>query len=156
MGSHRMHLVELAARRGPHTCTRAGRLDRIADRTPRLRPGRIVEFGEVTTPTPPNFPQSVSNNITSYLWSYCVESGMAVIIDGGATLLIDTQHLRDISFRPGSIYQFIGELHISQDSQAVLEARVGRNVDGIDLNLYHQTIQLRRKFEADLAKTKAA
>ncbi|KAK8947305.1 hypothetical protein KSP39_PZI006410 [Platanthera zijinensis] len=120
-----------------------------------IKPGILVSLQELDSSSP-LFKEGQSVRATGKLESYSVESGMAVIIDGGATLLIDTQHLRDISFRPGSIYQFIGELHISQDSQAVLEARIGRNVDGIDLNLYHQTIQLRRKFEADLAKTKAA
>lgn len=120
-----------------------------------IKPGILVSLQELDSSSP-FFKEGQSVRVTGKLESYSVETGMAVIVDSGATLLIDTQHLRDISFRPGSVYQFIGELHIPQDSQAVLEARVGRNVDGIDLNLYHQTIQLRRKFEADLVKTKAA
>lgn len=50
------------------------------------------------------------------LQHYYVETAIAIIADGSATLNIDTQHLRDLSFRVGSIYQFIGELHIQQEN----------------------------------------
>ncbi|KAG6775004.1 hypothetical protein POTOM_018426 [Populus tomentosa] len=87
------------------------------------------------------------------LQEYIVETAIAVVADGNATLKIDTQHLRDISFRIGSTYQFIGELLIQPDNevlfQAILQARVGRIVDGIDLSLYHQSLQLLRQFQAD-------
>ncbi|ONI04367.1 hypothetical protein PRUPE_6G317700 [Prunus persica] len=83
-----------------------------------------------------------------------VETAIATIVDGSDSLKINTQHLRDLSFRVGSIYQFIGELLIQPDNEAVLQARVGRNVDGIDLNLYYQSLQLLRQFQADHLKTK--
>lgn len=51
------------------------------------------------------------------LQEYTVETAIAVVADGNATLKIDTQHLRDISFRIGSTYQFIGELLIQSDSE---------------------------------------
>lgn len=41
-----------------------------------------------------------------------METAIAVIADGNAILKIDTQHLRDLHFRVGSMYQFIGELSI--------------------------------------------
>lgn len=40
--------------------------------------------------------------------------------------------------------------------QAVLQARVGRNVDGIDVNLYHQSLQLLRQFQANHLKNPSA
>lgn len=40
--------------------------------------------------------------------------------------------------------------------QAVLQARVGRNVDGIDINLYHQSLQLLRQFQANHLKNPSA
>ncbi|KAJ0080604.1 hypothetical protein Patl1_22326 [Pistacia atlantica] len=83
------------------------------------------------------------------LQEYSVETAITIIADGSAILKIDTQHLRDLSFRVGSIYQFIGELHIQLDNEAILWARVGRNFDGLDLNLYHQSLQLLRQFQAD-------
>ncbi|KAG0478538.1 hypothetical protein HPP92_013257 [Vanilla planifolia] len=105
-------------------------------------------------PSSPFFKGGQSLRVTGRLESYSSESAIAVIVDGGVTLRVDTQHLRDINFRISSIYQFIGELKIQEGNQAILEARIGRNVDGMDLNLYHQSIQLRRKFEADLTKSK--
>lgn len=50
------------------------------------------------------------------LQDYNVETAIAVINDGGATLQVDTQHLK-INFRISSIYQFIGELHIDSPEE---------------------------------------
>ncbi|KAF6992449.1 hypothetical protein CFC21_009437 [Triticum aestivum] len=86
----------------------------------------------------------------SSLQSYDVDSAVAVIQDGSARLRIDTQHLRDISFRSGSAFQFIGELLIRPNDDVILQARVGRNVDGLDLNLYQQSLIIRRQHEAKL------
>lgn len=51
------------------------------------------------------------------LKGYSVETAIGVIEDGGTSLKINTQHLRDVSFRVGSIYQFIGELHIDPNNE---------------------------------------
>ncbi|KAA3476243.1 CST complex subunit TEN1-like [Gossypium australe] len=64
------------------------------------------------------------------LQEYSLETAIAVIADQGATLKVDTQHLRELSFRIGSIFQFIGELNIQPNNEAILQARTGRNVDG--------------------------
>ncbi|KAL8484923.1 hypothetical protein ACS0TY_027283 [Phlomoides rotata] len=80
------------------------------------------------------------------LEEYNVVTAEAVIVDGGARLNVDTQHLT-LNLRRGSIYQFIGELHIEPNDQAILKARVGRNVDGLDINLYNQTLKLLRQFQ---------
>uniref|UniRef100_A0A0D9WVP8 Uncharacterized protein n=1 Tax=Leersia perrieri TaxID=77586 RepID=A0A0D9WVP8_9ORYZ len=87
--------------------------------------------------------------------SYDLNSAIAVIQDGGASLKVDTQHLRDINFRSNSTYQFIGELLIKPDNDAILQARIGRNVDGIDLNLYQQSLLIRRQYEAQLRSRRA-
>lgn len=81
------------------------------------------------------------------LQEYTLETAVATITDGDASLKVDAQHLK-LNLRPGSLYQFIGELHIEPTNEAILKARVGRNVDGLDLNLYHQSIQLLREFQA--------
>ncbi|PQQ18042.1 hypothetical protein Pyn_38910 [Prunus yedoensis var. nudiflora] len=98
-------------------------------------------------------------HIGSMMWmelqEYSVETAIATIVDGSDSLKINTQHLRELSFRVGSIYQFIGELLIQTDNEAVLQARVGRNVDGIDLNLYYQSLQLLRQFQAHHLKNPA-
>ncbi|KAJ4719384.1 CST complex subunit TEN1-like [Melia azedarach] len=113
-----------------------------------IKSGALVTLPELH-PSSPFYEEGASLRVTGKLQHYYVETAIAIIADGSATLNIDTQHLRDLSFRVGSIYQFIGELHIQQENGAILQARVGRNVDGLDLNLYHQSLQLLRQFHAD-------
>ncbi|XP_031373103.1 CST complex subunit TEN1 [Punica granatum] len=101
-------------------------------------------------PSSPFFADGSSLRVIGKLQEYSSETALAIIVDGSAKLKVNTNHLRDLSFRAGSIYQFIGELHIHQpENEAILQARVGRNVDGIDLNLYHQSLQLVRQFQAE-------
>ncbi|CAN6468267.1 unnamed protein product [Victoria cruziana] len=112
-----------------------------------IKPGIPVSLQELDSSSP-LFKQGSSLRVTGKLKEYSVESAIAVIVDGGANLKVDTQYLRDINFTVGSIYQFIGELLIKPDDNVLLQARVGRNVDGIDLNLYYQSLELRKQFIA--------
>ncbi|KAF8106776.1 hypothetical protein N665_0133s0015 [Sinapis alba] len=97
-------------------------------------------------PSSPFYMEARSLRVTGLLKGYSVETAIGVIEDGEKSLKINTQHLRDVSFRVGSIYQFIGELHIEPNNEAILQARTGRNVDGIDMNLYRKTVELLRRF----------
>ncbi|KZV34964.1 hypothetical protein F511_04938 [Dorcoceras hygrometricum] len=143
--------------------------------------GSLVTLQELN-PNSPNFKPGGAFRVTGKLQEYTLETAVAVIIDGDASLKVDTQHLK-LDLRPGSLYQFIGELdieptnevigiygHLSNDIvhigilassaitktipwlvfffQAILKARVGRNVDGLDMNLYHQSLRLLREFQA--------
>ncbi|GLT90188.1 hypothetical protein SLE2022_081340 [Rubroshorea leprosula] len=119
--------------------------------TASIKSGQLVTLQDLHPP-PSFFEEGASPPVTRKLQEYTVETAVAVIADGGVTLRIDTQHLRDLSFRVGSIYQFIGELHIHLDNETILQAHVGRNVDSIGLNLYHQSLQLLRQFQADHTK----
>ncbi|KDP44431.1 hypothetical protein JCGZ_16264 [Jatropha curcas] len=119
---------------------------------PAIKHGELVMLKDLQ-PSSPFFKQGASLRITGKLQEYSVETAIAIIVDGNAILKIDTQHLRNLSFRIGSIYQFIGELHIQSDNEIILQARVGRNVDGIDLSLYNQSLQLLRQFQADHIKS---
>ncbi|XP_021692746.2 CST complex subunit TEN1 isoform X2 [Hevea brasiliensis] len=114
---------------------------------PAIKSGELVTLKDLH-PSSPLFKHGASLRVIGKLQEYTVETAIAIVVDGNAILKIDTQHLRDLSFRIGSVYQFIGELLIQPDD----EARVGRNVDGIDLNLYHQSLQLLRQFQADHLK----
>ncbi|XP_030503275.2 CST complex subunit TEN1 [Cannabis sativa] len=100
-------------------------------------------------PSSPHFKQGTSLRVTGKLQEYSVETAIAMVVDGSAKLKINTEHLRNLSLRIGSFYQFIGELLIQPDNEAILQARVGRNVDGINLDLYCQSLQLLRQFQAD-------
>ncbi|WOK92224.1 CST complex subunit TEN1 [Canna indica] len=120
--------------------------------TSAIKPGIPVILKELK-PCSQFFKQGSSLRVTGRLQAYSADTAMAVIADADVSLKIDTQHLRDLNFRIGSSYQFIGELLILPDNNATLQARVGRNVDGIDLILYHQSLQLRRKYEAELTNS---
>ncbi|KAF5739890.1 hypothetical protein HS088_TW12G01101 [Tripterygium wilfordii] len=113
-----------------------------------IKSGALVTLPELQ-PSSPFFEEGASLRVTGKLQEYSAETAIAIVAEDGAVLKINTEHLRDITFRVGSIYQFIGELLILPDNEAILHARVGRNVDGIDLNLYHQSLQLLRQFQAD-------
>ncbi|KAL0006116.1 hypothetical protein SO802_013677 [Lithocarpus litseifolius] len=117
-----------------------------------IKSGALVSLQDLHQSSP-FFKQGASLRVTGKLQEYSVETSIAIVVDGNAKLKINTQHLRDLSFRVNSIYQFIGELLIQPDDEAILQARVGRNVDGIDLNLYHQSLQLLRQFQADHLST---
>ncbi|XBJ21193.1 hypothetical protein VPH35_011886 [Triticum aestivum] len=129
-----------------------------------LKSGVPVTLQELE-PSSQMFKHGASLRVTGTLQSYDVDSAVAVIRDGSVTLRIDTQHLREIGFRSGSMFQFIAELLIRPNRleqwcikfvayilQAILQARVGRNVDGLDLNLYHQSLIIRRQHEARLLR----
>ncbi|WJX85355.1 hypothetical protein P8452_67817 [Trifolium repens] len=100
-------------------------------------------------PSSPFFKQGKSLRIIGTLQEYSLETGLATVIDGSDILKVSIEQLKDLKFQVGSVYQFIGELLIQPDNKGVLQARVGRNVDGIDLNLYHQSLLLLRQFQAN-------
>ncbi|GMH29312.1 hypothetical protein Nepgr_031155 [Nepenthes gracilis] len=109
--------------------------------------GALVVLQELN-PSSPYFKHGASLRVTGKLQGYTVETAEAVIADGSASLKVDTHHL-SLNFRVGSIYQFIGELHVQPDNEVMLKARVGRNVDGMDLNLYRRSLQLLRGFQGE-------
>jgi len=51
------------------------------------------------------------------LQEYSLETGVATVIDGNDILKVNTEHLKDIKFQVGSLYQFIGELLIRTDNE---------------------------------------
>ncbi|CAK8544584.1 unnamed protein product [Lathyrus sativus] len=113
-----------------------------------IKSGALVSLQDLR-PSSPFFKQGTSLRIIGKLREYSFETGLATVIDGNSILKVNTEHLMDLNFQVGSVYQFIGELLIQPDNEGVLQARVGRNVDGIDLNLYHQSMLLLRQFQAN-------
>ncbi|KAF8714127.1 hypothetical protein HU200_028134 [Digitaria exilis] len=118
-----------------------------------IKPGVPVILRELE-PSSEMFKQGASLRVTGILQSYDMDSATAVIKDGSVSLKIDTQNLRDVSFRTNSAYQFIGELQIHADNEAILQARIGRNVDGLDLNLYQSALLIQREQEAKLRSSR--
>ncbi|GFQ05724.1 hypothetical protein PHJA_002716500 [Phtheirospermum japonicum] len=122
--------------------------------TSAIKSGALVTLQELN-PSSPEFKQGASFRVTGMLQDYNLETAIAVIVDEGASLKVDTQHLK-LNIRSGSIYQFIGELHIEPSNEAILKARVGRNVDGLDLNLYRETLKLLKEFQAEQINAQTA
>ena len=83
------------------------------------------------------------------LTSFDPDRNRAWITADGVSLSIDTEYLTPFSHRLQSLYMFIGELHFYGED-VVLKARVASCVDGLDLKLYRQVIEQRRKHEASL------
>ncbi|KAK8329304.1 hypothetical protein V6Z12_A11G310400 [Gossypium hirsutum] len=102
-----------------------------------IKSGALVTLPELQ-PSSEFFKEGASLRVTGKLQEYSVETAIAVIADQGATLKVDTQHLRELSFRIGSKFQFIGELNIQPNNEAILQARTGRNVDVQPGKLAHQ------------------
>ncbi|XP_078446889.1 telomere-capping, CST complex subunit isoform X2 [Wolffia australiana] len=118
-----------------------------------VKPGRPISLQSLRSSD--LFKNGSSIRVVGRLVSYNIETALAVVGgEGDATLVVNTRYLRDISFLVGRLYQFIGELVIPHNSNASLLARVGRNVDGMDLHLYHQSLLLLRQFEDELARSR--
>ncbi|PON67011.1 CST complex subunit [Parasponia andersonii] len=116
-----------------------------------IKSGALVSLQDLH-PSSHYFRQGTSLRVTGKLQEYSAQTAIAMVVDGSAKLKVNTEHLRNLNLKLGSFYQFIGELLIQPDNEAVLQARVGRNVDGINLDLYHQSLQLLRQFQADHLK----
>mmetsp|Transcript_54505 Transcript_54505/g.128650 ORF Transcript_54505/g.128650 Transcript_54505/m.128650 type:complete len:128 (+) Transcript_54505:21-404(+) len=70
----------------------------------------------------------------------------------GKSLQVETDLLgKEISLKRGSLYMFIGEI-LQQSDGVALRARMARNVDGMDLELFATALKLRRDFEGKLAE----
>ncbi|KAJ3047092.1 hypothetical protein HK097_000244 [Rhizophlyctis rosea] len=102
------------------------------------------------------------------LLSYDPHHSLAQIEHASKTLTIDTTLLGDFPYRVKSLLQFIGVLedwrppvqHKLQttptkhagNGHVILQAKIMRNVDGLDLTLYDKALQIRRQFEEERAR----
>eukprot|EP01048_Picozoa_sp_COSAG05_P008252 COSAG05_NODE_621_length_8305_cov_3.479283_1_plen_139_part_00 len=82
------------------------------------------------------------------LVNYDVDRSMLTIEYKDSRMDIDISLVADLKPQGGSLYQFIGEVVSTQPLQ--LSARVGRNIDGMDTDLYDHALTARRTFEASL------
>ena len=74
----------------------------------------------------------------------------ATIVHDGSQLDVDTSTLgSQHPFREGDMLQFIGE--VSLQPPALLRARVMRNVNGLNLDVFEHAVREKRRFEASLA-----
>jgi len=66
------------------------------------------------------------------------------VYEDGCELVIDTSLVEPMAFNRGSMYQFIGEVNISE--RIVLRARIACCIDGMDMDLFNQALDIRRKY----------
>ncbi|XP_024625686.1 CST complex subunit TEN1 isoform X2 [Medicago truncatula] len=78
--------------------------------------GALVSLQDMR-PSSPFFKQGTSVRIIGKLHEYSSETGLATVIDGNDILKVSTEHLKDLKFQVGSVYQFIGELLIRTDNE---------------------------------------
>lgn len=72
------------------------------------------------------------------------------VCDEGIELIIDTSFVEPTAFNRGSLYQFIGEVYVSEN--IILRARIATCIDGMDMNLFNQALDIRRKYlQEDIA-----
>ncbi|KAG0583726.1 hypothetical protein KC19_3G158600 [Ceratodon purpureus] len=113
-----------------------------------VSPGVVVRLHELHSASP-YVASDQSLRVLGSLERFDAASGIAVLTDGGSALRVDLQHLRALPLRVGSLFEFIGELEVNPVQELTLKARVGRNVDGMDLRLFDKVLQFRRKFEEE-------
>ncbi|DAZ92585.1 TPA: hypothetical protein N0F65_012815 [Lagenidium giganteum] len=87
--------------------------------------------------------------ITGRLEQYDATRELAKVAFQGASMAVETRLLANthVELRIGSMYQFLGDTRV-QAGSVCLSARVVRNVDNLDIDLYLQALELRRKFLA--------
>ena len=91
-----------------------------------------------------------SVRVLGRLREYSPTSQRALVALHQCELEVDTSLLQGVALQEGCLLQVIGELS-GAPPHCVLHARVARNVDGLDVELYRQAVQLRRQFLARVA-----
>lgn len=92
---------------------------------------------------------------------YNIYTNRAILQEGPCQLTVDTTLLGGLEFQPGQLYQFVGELEQSEDGVSsslrltslitfrdqtpLLRARVMRDIDGMDMDLYRRAVELMRQ-----------
>ena len=66
------------------------------------------------------------------------------VCEDGCEIIIDTSLVEPMAFNRGSMYQFIGE--ISVEKNLTLQARIATCIDGMDMKLFNQALEIRRKY----------
>ncbi|KAJ3020922.1 hypothetical protein HKX48_009526 [Thoreauomyces humboldtii] len=126
-----------------------------------LQHGEILHISEIVSSQGSNAPVSV--RVLGTLVAFDSTNSLALIDHLGARLTVDAQLLGPFHHRLKSLLQFIGEIDRQwvpppniafepprppRGPGMVLRARIVRNVDGLDVPLYDQALQIRRKFDA--------
>lgn len=138
-----------------------------------VKPGTIIMLEELVK-TPPEKLEGQAVRVMGRLIHYDASKNVCVLEDTPVRphserhthlaptyqLNVDTSRLSKFKFKMGVMFQFIGDIDVSSNKERVkvegggpapgivLLARVARNVEGIDVNLFYKALQVRRTFEA--------
>ena len=84
--------------------------------------------------------------VTGRLAAYCAVANVAELEHRGATVRVKTANLEHaLEFHLERLYSFIGEVERCDGRHGtVLHARVGRDVDGLDMSLWEAALRLDR------------
>ena len=75
-----------------------------------------------------------------------LRGNVMTITDAGARLDVDVRQLESFHCERDDLVQFIGEASKGERGGAVVVARVHRIVNGLDMELYRQALQVQRTF----------
>eukprot|EP00128_Syssomonas_multiformis_P012478 Colp12_sorted_trinity150504_noHs@1116 len=119
----------------------------------------VVQSGEIITINELNAKPSSYNTrtvrITGRLREHDIHKNVVVLSAERERVEVDVLILGDFGWRINSLYQVIGEVEL-RSAKPFLKARVCRCVDGLDMKLYEQALELRRAFlEGHYSKTSA-
>ncbi|KAG6622282.1 CST complex subunit TEN1 [Phytophthora cinnamomi] len=97
--------------------------------------------------------QNRSVRITGRLAAYDAQRKLATVTFQDVSMTVETQRmaLGNLRLQIGSMYQFLGETYSSNQAgqtEVRLVARVGRNVDSLDIDLFLEALAMRRQFLA--------
>ncbi|KAG1710322.1 hypothetical protein DVH05_017326 [Phytophthora capsici] len=97
--------------------------------------------------------QNRSVRITGRLQTYDAQRKLAIISFQDVSMVVETQRLalENLRLQLGSMYQFLGETYASNQGgppEVRLVARVARNVDSLDIDLFLEALAMRRQFLA--------
>ena len=62
----------------------------------------------------------------------------------GLEMVIDTSLIEPMAFNKGSMYNFIGEIYCHE--KLILRARIANCIDGMDMELFNEALDVRRKY----------
>mmetsp|Transcript_15918 Transcript_15918/g.41268 ORF Transcript_15918/g.41268 Transcript_15918/m.41268 type:complete len:130 (-) Transcript_15918:44-433(-) len=81
----------------------------------------------------------------------CDHSQQTVVITHEhAELTVDVRMSPGVHLAKDAWFQFIGELEVQEQGGAILIARIARNVNGIDEQLYQEALYAQRRFLEEL------
>lgn len=104
---------------------------------PRAGDARANSFSPILTPLPTVFPCAASVRMDAGAWALEHE---------GERLALDVTQLgAHVLLKTGGLYMVIGEV-LALPSGPFLQARVARNVDGMDVELFGAALKLQRSF----------